>query len=316
MNVSVIIPARNEEKFLARCLDSVYAQTVPPLEVILADGMSEDQTREIAGEYAEKYGNLIVLDNPEKIAPTALNRAIRLSKGEAIARVDAHCLLEPDYLEECLSALERSGADNVGGPMRAEGIGTIPEAIALATSSPFGVGNALFHYATDERWVDTVYLGCYRREVFEKIGCFDEELVRNQDDELNFRLTQSGGKILLSPRIRSTYYNRASLRKLFSQYFQYGFWKVRVIQKHGRPASWRHLVPGAFVLALLASLLALPWSFLPFAFLWGAYLPAASFFAARLSWKKLPLLVLIFFILHVSYGAGFLSGLGRALGKK
>ncbi|HEY9764716.1 MAG TPA: glycosyltransferase family 2 protein, partial [Chroococcales cyanobacterium] len=198
---SIVLPCRNEESFLARCLDSIYGQTVLPLEVILADGMSTDRTREIARVYAEKHGNLKVIDNPEKIAPTALNRAIEASSGGLIARVDAHCFLEPDYLEECLAAFERSGADNVGGPMRPLGEGKIASAISLATSSPFGVGNALFHYAKEDCFVDTVYLGCYRREVFERIGLFDPELVRNQDDEFNYRLTLAGGKIFCSAKI-------------------------------------------------------------------------------------------------------------------
>jgi GT2 family glycosyltransferase len=204
----------------------------------------------------------------------------------------------------------------VGGLQYAAGHGWVGRAIALATSSPFGVGDSHFHYNDKPGWVDTVYLGAYRREVFDRIGGFDEELVRNQDDEFNFRLIQSGGKIWLDPSIRSVYYSRANLRSLWKQYFEYGLYKVRVIQKRKAVPSWRHLVPATFVLALLLAFLLALLTGQP---LWvlvvaGPYTVAniiASLRAARRDWNTLPLLPVAFSVLHLSYGLGFLLGLWK-----
>jgi GT2 family glycosyltransferase len=258
-----------------------------------------------------------VVDNPARIVPTALNRGIQMARGEVIVRVDGHTVIAPDYVSRCIAALRETGADNVGGLMHASAESRVGQAIALATSSPFGVGGARFHYASEPGWVDTVYLGAYRREVFERIGGFDEELVRNQDDEFNFRLTRAGGKIWLDPQIRSAYSSRATLRALWRQYFEYGFWKVRVIQKHGRPASVRHLMPALFVMALAGGTLL---SLVTREPLWLALvvvpytlgaLGASALVAARNGWRYLPVLPLVFWTLHLAYGIGFLVGVAR-----
>lgn len=233
-------------------------------------------------------------------------------------RVDGHTIIEADYVRQCVDALQRSGADNAGGRMDPVGSTSFGKAVALATKSPFGVGGARFHYSTREEWVDTVYLGAWPRRVFERIGGFDEEQVRNQDDELNYRLRGYGGKILLSPLIRSTYFNRSTLPALWRQYFQYGFWKVRVMQKHARQMQVRQLVPSAFVLGLviLAALAAfVPLSRIAFAGFLGIYVAAALAAAVLVAGNKerrlAPLVIVACAVLHLGYGTGFLWGLVR-----
>lgn len=319
--VTVIMPIRNEASFIARSLGTVLAQEYPVdrMEVLVVDGMSDDLTRDMIAQTVADYRDaapVTVLDNPRRIVPTGMNIALAQARGDIIVRVDGHCEIAPDYVRRCVETLNATGADNVGGLQQAAGKTLAARAIALATSSPFGVGGARFHYATAAGWVDTVYLGAYRREVFERIGGFDEELVRNQDDELNFRLTQAGGKIWLDPSIRSTYYSRASFGKLWRQYYQYGLYKVRVIQKRGAVPSLRHLVPGAFVLGLLASLLLAlltrrPRLALSVAAPYAAANLGASLWTGRHDPRTLPLLPVAFAILHLSYGLGFLAGLWR-----
>lgn len=318
--VSVIMPVRNEAAFIARSLGAVLAQDYPPdrLEVLIADGMSTDGTRAIIRRLAAQYPHVPVrvIDNPGQIVPTGFNAALSEARGDVIVRVDGHTVIAPDYVRECVAALQQSGADNVGGKMAAVGATPFGQAVALATSSPFGVGGARFHYSDREEWVDTVYMGAWPRRVFEQLGGFDPELVRNQDDEFNYRLRAQGGRILLSPRIRSQYYSRTSLGSLWRQYYQYGFYKVRVLQKHPRQMRLRQFVPPAFVTAVLGGALLSPLSKAIRA-AWrgaiGAYV-AANLFASwriarrngRAHFLRLPL---VFSILHFSYGLGFLHGL-------
>lgn len=316
--VSLILPIRNEATHIRGCLQSIAQQDFPheQMEIIIADGLSTDDTKEVVEAFKPSDIPLIWLDNPGKIVPTGLNLAIRQARGEIIIRVDGHTILAPDYVRECVHALQRSKAENVGGRMKPVGKNTFGKAVALATSSPFGIGGGRFHYSTQEEWVDTVYLGAWPKEVFQKVGLFDEELVRDQDDEFNYRLREAGGKILLSPMINSWYSVRSQPKDLWSQYYQYGLWKVRVFQKHPRQMRWSQFIPPVFVLALLISLL------LAFIFSWGwkvlltlagVYLVAA-FVATLLAgmqkgWQGAWLLPLSFAILHLSYGSGFLWGL-------
>ena len=223
--VSVIMPIRNEADFIARSLGAVLAQDYPrdQLEILIADGMSDDGTREAIAAIAAGHPQirLEIVDNPGRIVPTGFNAAFERSRGAIIVKVDGHTRIEPDYVRQCVRALQRTGANNVGGRMAAAGETAFARAVALATSSRFGVGNAQFHYLEHEAWVNTVYMGAWPRRVFERIGLFDEEQVRNQDDEFNYRLREQGGKILLSPRIKSHYYNRSRPNSLWRQYFQY-----------------------------------------------------------------------------------------------
>jgi glycosyltransferase involved in cell wall biosynthesis len=317
-NVSVIVPCRNERDYIQSCVRSVVGQDPPVrgFEIIVVDGMSDDGTRDILENLATQETRLRLIDNPAKIVSTALNAGIRAARGNIIIRMDAHTQYAPDYIRQCLATLRDTGADNVGGPWIAAGAGLVSRAIAAAFQSPFGAGGARGHDATYEGWVDTVYLGCWPREVFERIGFFDEQLVRNQDDEFNLRLIRAGGKIWQSPRIKSWYIPRASLASLFMQYVQYGYWKVRVIQKHKIPASVRHLVPGAFVLSLvLLSLLVPVWAtarsiLLVLVGTYAAVTFGASLVTARnKGYELFPMLMVIFVCFHVAYGYGFVRGI-------
>jgi succinoglycan biosynthesis protein ExoA len=285
-------------------------------ELIVADGMSTDGTREILRQLSEGNHSLRVIDNPGRIVSTGLNKAIAAAKGSIIIRADVHTEYGSDYIRQCVRVLNDSGADNVGGPWIAARRGYVGAAIAVAFHSRFGSGGAHAHDPDYEGPVDTVYLGCWRRECFDRVGGFDEELVRNQDDEFNLRLTRAGGRIWQSPRIKSRYYPRGSLWQLFQQYMQYGYWKVRVIQKHGLPASWRHVVPALFVFTTLALICA---SAVSSAAVWGlgimtglyliCSLTASLFAAIRSEPKLFPVLPLVFFCYHIGYGYGFLRGM-------
>ena len=316
--VSIVIPCRNERDFIESSVKSILAQRPPDggFEVIVADGMSDDGTREIVEKLAAEDRRLRVIDNPGRIVSTGLNAGIKAAKGKIIVRMDAHSGYASDYVRQCVAVLEETKADNVGGPWIAKGSGLVSEAIAAAFQSPFAVGNGKSHDPGHEGVVDTVYLGCWRREVFDRIGFFDEELVRNQDDEFNLRLVRSGGRIWQSPGIKSWYRPRDSFGSLFRQYMQYGYWKVRVIQKHRIPASVRHLVPG-FCLLLFFTLPALSfwlpaagWAWVSMVILYGvATLIASLKDAATHGLTLFPVLPFVFACFHLSYGIGFLRGL-------
>ena len=220
--VTVIVPVRNEIHHIRYCLEAILGQDYPQdqLEILLVDGFSDDGTRAVLSDYVSRYSQIRLLDNPTCIVPTAMNIGIRNARGSIIVRIDARCVVEPDYVSQCVHYLRTTGAQNVGGQQRAVGDDTVSRAIALATTSPFGIGNSKFRYSDREQMVDTVYLGAYPRSVFDQIGLYDESLVRNQDYELNHRLRKAGGTIFFTPNIRSIYYGRPSLRRLFIQYFQ------------------------------------------------------------------------------------------------
>lgn len=316
--ISVIIPCRNEANAIEACLRGVLAFVSPPggFEVLVVDGQSTDATASLVSRLAALDPRVRLLENPDRMTSHALNIGIRAAQGKIIVRVDAHTEYAPDYLVECVAALERTGADNVGGPALTRARTYRHRVIAAAYHSRFAVGGSRFHQPDGEGWVDTVPYGCYRREVLMNLGLFDEELVRNQDDELNFRLVRMGGRIWLTPRIRSWYTPRATFSRLFRQYYQYGYWRVRVIQKHRLPASPRQLVPGAFVLGFLVlallSLLSAPAAFL-LAGLISCYLlfliSGSLVTATTAGWSLLPLLPVALATYHVAYGSGFLLGL-------
>lgn len=316
--VSVIIPCRNEQSFIKVVLDNIIEQTYPRemIEVIVADGMSDDKTREIVEEFCNEFNFIKLIDNPRKIVPFALNAAIKISNGDIIIRMDSHCIYPADYISELVKALHEFNADNVGGVWQnLTSVDTkVAKAIALATASPFGIGNASYRLGTSHPVeVDTVPFGCYKRNIFEKIGYFDEELTRNQDDELNFRIRKSGGKIILVPHVKIGYYSRPDYSSLFKQYFQYGYWKVYVNKKHTTITTVRQLMPALFVAGLYFGIIAV--IFFPFllkllAVYFGAYLLSALVFALKIS-KNLQQVITVliaFFTLHISYGMGYIEG--------
>jgi len=342
--VTAVVPCLNETDHIETCLRSILEQEEPPggFEIVVTDGMSNDGTREILKRMAAGNPRLRMVDNPLRTTPCGMNLGIRAARGEWLAIMGSHNRYAPDYLRRCLETAQATGADNVGGAMFSEGDTLVQRAIAAAHHSRVSVGGARWHNPDYEGPADTVFGGFYKRVVFERIGLFDEELVRNQDDELNLRLTRAGGKIWQSPRIRSWYHPRNSLSALFRQYEQYGYWKVRVIQKHKLPASWRHLVPGAFLLTLVTLFLLSAFSFILSALAPNSQLSALripisifsfqvsafsfSFLATLCSyllavvaaslhtawqteWKLLPVLPAVFACYHFGYGYGFLRGI-------
>jgi glycosyltransferase involved in cell wall biosynthesis len=321
--VSIILPIRNEARHIAQSMESILAQDylAELTEILITDGMSSDDTRARIGKFIQQHPNrkIYILDNPGKIVPTGMNIALRQAKGEVIIRIDGHCIIAPDYVSKCVWHIKNNQVDGVGGPMASRGETMLARLIALGMSSPFGVGNSAFRTTTGKTMlVDTVPFPAYTREIIKRAGFYDEELTRNQDDEYNYRIRKLGGKILLADDVRSTYFSRTSLKGLWRQYYQYGLYKVRVLQKHPRQMSLRQFVPPAFVLGLLlsalitqfpfSSLILHPSSFIPILYL-SANLIASACIATKHGWKYLPLLPLVFAILHISYGLGFLAGL-------
>ncbi len=316
--VSIIIPCRNEELYIGQCIESFLNQTYPKelIKIVIADGMSTDTTREIIKGYQRKHDNIILIDNIGFTAPTGMNKGIRATNSDIVIIFGAHAYANKDFVLENVKILNDESIGCSGGPITTVSDGVVGTAIANAMSCPFGVGNALFRFSDKEVFVDTVAFGAYRRTVLDEIGLFDEQLVRNQDDELNFRVVKSGKKIRLSPKIKSTYYSRGSLKKLYKQYFQYGFWKVRVIQKHKRPASIRHLVPVIFVIYLILGLILSMFSAMLrniFLLILALYIILDIIFSKKCSkdegFKCFMYNMIIFPILHFSYGAGFLLGI-------
>ena len=322
--VSLLVAMRNEAGHIQQCLASILAQdyAAQRLEVLVLDGQSTDGSWQIVERLFKGRPNCHLLPNPRIIQSAGWNVGIQASRGEIIGIVSAHAQLASDYVSRAVETLLRTGADMVGGPMRAHGDGRVGQAVALATSTPLGIGGGRFHYTDREVEVDTVFMGLCRRVTYERIGGFDEEMVRTQDSELSYRLLKHGGRIVCNPAIRSRYYNRSTLAGLWSQYFQYGFWKVRVAQKHPRQMRLRQFVPPTFVAAVLGSTLLVPLAeegLLVLALLVGSYVLAnmvASVWTARKgNWRCLPLLPVVFATLHLSYGLGFLIGLVRFAGR-
>jgi succinoglycan biosynthesis protein ExoA len=316
--ISIILPVRNEVGNIRLCLEHIFSQKdlTFPFEIIVVDGMSTDGTREVIREIQEKHPSLFMINNPVKIVSTGLNEAIRIAKGDFIIRIDGHTKIAPDYLNKCVETYQRTGAENVGGRMIAVGITRFGQSAAIATSTPFGVGGSRFHYSGKEEEVDSVYLGAWPKEVFSQTGLFDEELIRDQDDEFNYRLRAHGGKIIMDPDIKSIYTVRSTPQALWSQYYQYGFWKVRVLQKHPHQMSIRQFVPALFVGGMLGtSLFAMltSWGWIWFVLAVGGYILAnlvtSLVISIQKGWVHFIYLPIAFAILHTGYGLGFLIGL-------
>ncbi len=321
--VSIVMPIRNEASFIEYSLKAVLAQdyTLGAMEVLIVDGMSTDETRAVVTRMAAAAPSVpvTILDNPALIVPAGLNIALAQARGEVIVRVDGHCIIAPDYVSRCVEHLQNGDLEGVGGPIETIGDTPLSQTIAIAMSSAFGVGGSAFRVMKDKaQLADTIPFPAYTRQAIERAGAYDEELVRNQDDEYNYRLRELGGKILLSPDIRSQYFSRSSIRSLWRQYYQYGYWKVRVMQKHPRQMRPRQFAPPLLVAALIGGGLLAPFNrwvrrlWLSIGVLYGiANLAATLLTAHRRGWKHLTSLPLIFGTLHLSYGLGFLVGLTK-----
>jgi glycosyltransferase involved in cell wall biosynthesis len=323
MKISVICPVYNEEKYIGGCIESLMKQdfTWDESEIILVDGFSSDRTRQIIGEYIERYPFIKLLDNSRKITPISLNIAIRAAKNDIIFRIDAHTTYPPSYFSVLSKHLIELKADNVGGICRTlpGGKGLIPECIAKVMSSIFGMGNSYFRIGASKIMkVDTVPFGCFRREVFDRIGLFDEELIRNQDDEFNGRIIKNGGEIFLIPDVVIDYYARDKVSKLSQMFYQYGLFKPLVNKKLGSSATVRQFFPLLFVLLIIAALVFLIFN-LPFYEVLlaglGLYLILAVSFAVKEgdTMNQSLIIPVLYFILHVSYGWGYMRGVFRFL---
>jgi len=320
--VSVIIPCRNEENFIGKCLGSFITSTYPAdrLEILVVDGMSEDKTREIVASFSRNHRFVRLLVNPKRITPAALNLGIAESVGHIVIRADAHNTYSEDYVENCVRCLLSTGADNVGGPWITEPAADTLGArlVAALLSSPFGVGNSQFRISQKEGIVDTVPFGAFRRELFARIGDFNERLLRNQDYDFNARIRAAGGFIYQTPKLTTRYFPPASFGKLLRKTMRETQWHMRTVAENPRALGVRHLIPAAFVLLLLSlasigvvhqqSRLALGAFLLTYALVALLFSMRA---AARYGWDLLWVLPFGFFLFHASYGVATFAGLLR-----
>jgi len=316
--VTIAMPAWNEEPYIEACLRSVQAQDYPRerLEILVADGGSTDRTRELLAALAVDDPRIRVIDNPERLQAAGLNRLIRAARGEIVVRMDVHCEYAPTYVRTCVETLEQTGADNVGGAQRAKAKTAFQQALCAALASPVGVGGARYRDATAEGFVDTVFLGAFRRAIFARIGLYDPKAITNEDAELNQRLLAAGGSIYLSPAIEVHYYPRDSFATLAKQYWKYGRGRARTLLKLGRFPTVRPLIPFAMVVGASALVLLPPlWPLAPLAFAGYALATGAEAVrvASPLGLRGMATAWAIFPVLHASHGAGFAGGLLRYL---
>lgn len=322
--ISVVMPVYNEEKYIENCIDSLLLQDYPQecMEWIFVDGMSSDRTRELIGAYIEKYPTLIkLLSNPNKTVPYAMNIGIKEARGKYIIRLDAHADYNKDYISKCVYYLDTTDADNVGGVAETKSKGFVGNAIAKMLSSRFGVGNSEFRTNGESGYVDTVPFGAFRREVFEKWGGYDERLTRNQDNEMNYRIRKNGGKIYLSSDIMLSYYCRDSIKGISDMAVKNGMWNVITMKLCPGSMGVRHFIPLVFLLSLIilpiAGIIFHPIWWL-FALEMALYFALDCFFSAKQASgiKEFFLLVLLFPIFHITYGAGSLKGILKLFSKK
>jgi cellulose synthase/poly-beta-1,6-N-acetylglucosamine synthase-like glycosyltransferase len=316
--VSIVMPCLDEARFIEPCLRSVLAQDYPRhrLEVLVADGGSTDGTREILARLAAEDPRVVVVENPGRVQAAGMNEGIRRARGDVVVRMDVHCEYAHDYVRRCVEALERTGADNVGGAQRARGESRFQRALCAALDSPLGVGGARYRSALHEGFVDTVFLGAFRRRVFEQVGLYDPGAITNEDAELNQRIVAAGGRVFLSRDVVVHYYPRDSFRALARQYFRYGRGRARTVLKHRTLLTVRPVLPAAMVAAGALLLLTAPLQpFTPLAFGFAAAVSGVE--AARVGRRGGLAQVLttwaIFPVLYVSHGTGFAAGLVRYL---
>jgi len=316
--VSVIIPVLNEERFLFQAVSAVLNQQYESeFEVILALGPSKDKTNDVAKELA-KDSRVKLIDNPSGKTASALNQAIKNSRFDIIVRLDGHAIVDKYYLDNAVSTLLESNADNVGGLMQAEGISNFEKSVAAAMTSKFGVGNAPFHVGGSPGEVDTVYLGTFRKSALERVGYFDESFVRAQDWELNYRIRKTGGKIWFNPKLVVSYRPRPNLKALAKQYFEYGQWRKQVTKKYPETISLRYLAPPITVTGLLTGVIFILLNiFTQISFFNIGWLAIFSYLAVlilafitikgKISLKSRLLLFLVLPTMHLSWGVGFLK---------
>jgi glycosyltransferase involved in cell wall biosynthesis len=320
VRVSVIVPIRNEERYIAACLQSLLGQTYPSAayEILVVDGRSSDRSRQIVEELGHSAPNLHCLDNPAAIAPAAMNIGILHASGEVIVRADGHSFYPTDYIQNCVAYLQKTGADNVGGPWR-----TVPSdntfgsrMVAAILTNPFGVGDSRFRTSRFEGFVDTVPFGAFRRDLFDRVGMYDEKLVRNQDNELNARIRKAGGKIYQTPALTTEYHPLAGVAELLKQTYKTSQWHIFSMRQNASSMGLRHFVPAAFVLVLGGLLAGALWnrmSLIGLGMVLFAYFATGFYFGFRRSQDRdvllqcaLPPVCLIF---HIAYGLGTLAGL-------
>jgi len=329
IKVSVVMPIYNESKYIAECIDSLLLQDYPldDMEWIFVDGCSTDNTKEIISGYIEKYPGLIrLLDNPNKTVPYAMNIGIKASRGKYIVRLDAHADYVSDYISKCVYYLDTTDADNVGGVIETKARSKMGGRIALMLSSKFGVGNSNFRTNGESGYVDTVPFGAFRREVFDRVGFYDERLTRNQDNEMNWRIRKNGGKIYMSRDIKLTYYCRDTIGSIARMAVQNGRWNVITMRLCPGSMGLRHFVPLVFLLSLIVMPI-LSALLYPFALLFAAeaflYTLLDVLFSAKLSFSAendnpivaFAVLLVLFPVFHVCYGFGSLLGIACLFGK-
>jgi len=320
-SVSIVLPVRNEATRIENILKQIFAQDYPRsiTEVIVVDGGSNDSTPDIAAKFCQDGHSPVVLRLKERGRSQGLNRGIKMSRNQLILRLDARTIIEPDYLSLCVAALMRTGADNVGGVQKAIGKTRRQQAFAIALSIPFGVGDAQFRLGKRSGFVDSAYLGCFKREVFDRIGYFDEEsAIISEDSDINFRIRKAGGKVYLDTQIVAQYEPRESFFEFFRLYYRYGGAKAGILLKHKRLISWRQTIPPTLLLCIiifsLTSLIAPEWALPPLLGLASVYLLSnllVSIFNAAYQRKAylFPLLFFTFCTMHFGYGMGYLKRL-------
>ena len=315
--VTVIIPVRNEERYVERCLYSIARQDYARdrIEVLVVDGRSDDRTQEIVARFAaESTLNVRMIDNPARKAAAAMNIGLSEASGNVVVRVDGHAALASDYLRRAVAGLEVSGADCVGGVLESEGETYVGRAIAAAMSSRFGVGGAEFRTGGAGGPVDTVAFGAYQRRVFDILGGFREDIDAGEDDEFNYRLRDAGGVILLLPELRATYTARSTLRALWRQYFAYGRAKPRVLHAHPAQVQPRQLIPAAFVATLatatISAIFGRKRALIAVASVYTLAATTASLvLTVQRGIRLFPATLAVFPCMHIAYGSGFLAGL-------
>ncbi len=316
--VSIIIPCLNEKDYIIKCLSSIAFQSYPAqyITTFVCDGMSNDGTQELITGFTRKHNQFKLLINTHKTTPFALNLGIKNSVADIIIILGAHSELDKEFVLKNVESFDIDPAIMCTGGVLTNVYETkVSQTIGAAMSSSFGVGNAHFRTGNKNGYVDTVAFGAYKKEIFDKVGLFDEELIRNQDDEFNFRVTQAGYKIYLNQDIKCDYFVRASFKKLYKQYYQYGYWKVCVNKKHKTITTIRQLIPMFFVLYLFFWILSIIAPVIVFKAMSGfaiLYVLLAFTFAVKsrnVSFKNILGIASTFFILHFSYGLGYLKGI-------